>query len=40
MKNGGGLINAAQDLCSYMLGAGKTVVSVSDRTGRKKRVSK
>ncbi|MBR0519568.1 S41 family peptidase [bacterium] len=34
-NNGGGLINAAQDLCSYMLGAGKTVVSVSDRTGRK-----
>lgn len=34
-NNGGGLINAAQDLCSYMLGAGKTVVSVSDRSGRK-----
>ena len=34
-NNGGGLINAEQDLCSYMLGAGKTVVSVSDRTGRK-----
>ena len=34
-NNGGGLINAAQDLCSYMLGAGKTVVSVSDRSGNK-----